>query len=122
MESLEKLKSDLLAELKKANVELAPNVGVDIYNDRIHLYPVDENGESIFGSVITITATQFDSLLKTIRKPKISFGTTGSFNPESIGDYWRSIHAASILKNWDVVVEIVNLFCNEYLIILDSVS
>lgn len=122
MELLEKLKSDLLAELKKANVELAPNVGVDIYNDRIHLYNVDENGKSIFGSVITITATQFDSLLKFIRKPKISFGTTGSFNPESIGDYWRTIQAASILKNWDVVVEIVNLFCNEYLKILDSVS
>lgn len=120
--TLEKLNYDILVELKKANVELSPNSKANVYSDRIYLFVVDDNGESIFGSSLDVTATKLDKLLNIIKKSKISFGTTGSFDPNSLGDYWRTIHAASILKNWDAVIEIVNLFCDEYNKILNSVS
>lgn len=45
---------------------------------------------------------------------QINFGTSGSFNPEDENSYWRIIHAASCLKNWEIVCEIVNDFCEKH--------
>jgi hypothetical protein len=45
---------------------------------------------------------------------KINFGCSGSFTPNERESYWRTIHAASILKNWKTVSEIVNTHCKMY--------
>ena len=45
---------------------------------------------------------------------KIYFGSSGSFNPTVRESYWRTIHAASILKRWELATKIINLHCNMY--------
>lgn len=45
------------------------------------------------------------------RDNEINFGTSGVFTPKNQAPYWRTLHAASILKNWKVVCKIVNTHC-----------
>lgn len=44
---------------------------------------------------------------------KINFGSSGSFTPDA-PEYWRTIHAAIILQNWDEFVKLVNQCCQKY--------
>lgn len=39
----------------------------------------------------------------------INFGTRGSFTPSDIASYWRTIHAALILENWEQVSRVVKI-------------
>lgn len=44
---------------------------------------------------------------------KINFGSSGSFTP-STPEYWRTIHAAIILQNWDKFTALVNRYCQKW--------
>jgi hypothetical protein len=45
---------------------------------------------------------------------EINYGSYGSFAPANKESYWRTIHAAAVLKNWDAVCELVNEHCEAY--------
>ena len=109
---ISELKTNFLNELRNANVELAPNVDVYINSDRINIFIVGDEGKSFFASDVTLNPDCVDFFGNT--EAKINFGSSGGFNPTNIGSYWRSIHAASLLKNWDAVVPIVNKYCKIY--------
>lgn len=44
----------------------------------------------------------------------ISYSASFGFTPNDKEQYWITIHAASILKNWDKVCETVNEHCKRY--------
>lgn len=49
---------------------------------------------------------------------EINFGTSGSFTPSNRESFWRTIHAASVLKNWEKVCEIVDKYCEMYKVLI----
>jgi hypothetical protein len=55
-------------------------------------------------------ASTFDWYLK----DGINVGTSGTFNPSNADSYWRTIHAASILKNYDKLQVIAKKYCKLY--------
>jgi hypothetical protein len=52
----------------------------------------------------------------------INFGSSGSFDKNNKGSYWRTIHAASLLKNWDKVVELVTTYCEKYKALMNLIE
>jgi hypothetical protein len=76
-------------------------------------------GMSAFGSEITISRSQ--SINDKIEKKDsfkydISYGSSGNFDPskKDIG-YLKTIHAASLIKNWDTVIQLMNAWCDCYI-------
>lgn len=62
-----------------------------------------------FGSEITISAT---NSRRTKSSPaEINFGSTGSFTPQDSSPYWRTIHASIILQNWELIIPIIDKYC-----------
>lgn len=53
---------------------------------------------------------------------KINFGASGSFTPNNEASYWRTIHAANILLNWDKACVIVNSHCKKYRDFISKIS
>jgi hypothetical protein len=49
----------------------------------------------------------------------INAGSSGIFNPSNADSYWHTIHAASILKNYDKLHKIAEKYCNVYNMELD---
>ncbi|HRH53294.1 MAG TPA: hypothetical protein PLN38_08220 [Chitinophagales bacterium] len=48
------------------------------------------------------------------RKNEINFGASGNFTPNDTSCYWRTIHAAEILKQWDLACKLINQHCKAY--------
>ena len=44
----------------------------------------------------------------------INFGTSGKFTPENKISYWKTITAASMLKNWEFIVRETLHYCDLY--------
>lgn len=55
-----------------------------------------------------------NNLLIGERENEINICGSGNFDPSVKEGYWRTIHAAEILKNWEVVCAIVNTHCKMY--------
>ena len=66
-----------------------------------------------FASDIQLYAAEPDSIFGR-KENEINFGSSGSFSPEREESYWRTVHAASILKNWILACDIVNTHCKMY--------
>ena len=48
------------------------------------------------------------------REVEMNHGISDSYTPANRSSYWRTIHAASILKNWDKLVPLVDKCCTAY--------
>ena len=66
-----------------------------------------------FASEISLYAAEQNSTFRR-RENEINFGSSGCFTPEVRASYWRTVHAASILKKWTTVTEIINDHCAMY--------
>lgn len=66
-----------------------------------------------FASEISLYAADADAMFGR-KENEINFGSSGSFTPEQRESYWRTVHAASIIKNWKVATEIINEHCKAY--------
>jgi hypothetical protein len=51
----------------------------------------------------------------------MNFSISCSLNPSDKENYWKVIHAATILKNWDKFVEITNKYHKQHLELLDKI-
>lgn len=103
--------NNFVQDLRKIGVELADNVNTIIGERSIEL------GIGNVGNFYTSSISLYPetiSLTGKIEKNRINFGSSGSFTPEDNNEYWRTIHAASILKNWNKVSELINKYCSEY--------
>jgi hypothetical protein len=48
------------------------------------------------------------------RENSINFGTSGNFTANDKACYWRTIHAAEILKQWEFACKLINQHCKAY--------
>lgn len=48
------------------------------------------------------------------KEASINFGSSGKFNPTVKASYWRTIHAAALLKKWNVTTALLSKYCNLY--------
>ena len=110
IEALKELTNNCRNDLKKIGLELCPTARIIINVNNIAI----SNGtpDSSF-SDITLHFSN-DSIISKNNKNTINFGYSGQFSPKDIGPFWKTIHAASILKNWDATCKIVNEYCQKY--------
>jgi hypothetical protein len=104
---------DFLEQLRAAGIELAPNVGFEVSDWGVNLFLIDKEDKRVFASQIDIQA--YRETILGIDKNQISIGGSGAFTPDSSpACYWRTIHAASILKNWEEACRIINNECRTF--------
>lgn len=120
-EAIKQIENSFLMTMKGNGVELSDDAvcrinqrSIEIGISAVGKYA--ENGyQMAFTSSIELYSKSYDNVLGFGRKEnEINFGSSGSFNPSERESYWRTIHAASVLKNWQVVSEIVNTHCKMY--------
>ena len=108
--------TQLVEDCKKAFL----NAGIELYrpvitigSSSLEISVAPENPksefETLFASDITFYSSPFYE-----REPEINFGSSGSFTPENKASYWRTIHAANILKNWEKACEIFKMYCKKH--------
>lgn len=103
------VRAAMLDHLKEAGIKLPIHTNTEIGTASITIGMQDtDKGQMAFGSEVTIYVP-IDKFLE-YEKIRISFGSCGSFDPSNKASTSRVILAASILENWDKVVEILKKF------------
>ena len=102
--AIEKIEQSFINSLREIGVELSEEATCAIMSNCIDLCH-----QNLGMSQVTIWVKKENYI-----KNAINFGSSGTFTPEDKEPYWRTIHAASILKNWDKVCETVNEHCKKY--------
>ena len=125
--ALENINKSFIKSLRDKGLEIC-DTAVCMVGDRSIELGIEPDAESkakgckiIRGSIVEIYAKDTNSISDR-EKTKINFATSGCFEPSEIIPYWRTIHAASILKNWAVVSDIVQSHCQMYRDLLNKVS
>jgi len=120
-ETIKQIENSFLIIMKRNGIELSDDAVCRINQSSIELgisaigKYAEKGYKMAFASAIELYAKSYDDELGFGRKENgINFGSSGSFNPSERESYWRTIHAASVLKNWQVVSEIVNTHCKMY--------
>lgn len=81
----------------------------------------DYFGMAAFGSEVTIYDKQDNVLCE--RAAEMNYGSMGVFNPKSSpASYWRTIHAAALLRDWAFTEKMVNVYCREYKELLSAID
>ncbi len=116
---IEKIENSFLITLKGNGFDVSPDAVCRINKSSIVLgiaatgdY-MDKGFKMAFASDIQLYASEPDNIFGR-KKNEINFGSSGGFTPEVKESYWRTIHAASLLKNWDMACEIINAHCKMY--------
>lgn len=120
-EAIKQIESSFLNTMKDNGIEISDDAVCRINQNSIELgisaigKYAEKGYQMAFASAIELYSKSYDDELCFGRKEnEINFGSSGSFNPSERESYWRTIHAASVLKNWAVVSEIVNTHCKMY--------
>ena len=111
LETLTELTNNCLNDLREIGLELCPTARVIINVTNIAI--TDGNSNSSSFSDITLHSSN-NSFISKNNKNTINFGSSGEFSPKDDNPFWRTIHAASILKNWEATCKIVNEYCQKY--------
>lgn len=98
-----------IVSLRNKGLSLADNAVAAIYGDRIDL-ALKGDGEyrTMFASEVTIYVPHKN------QEAKIAYGSSGSFDLKNKASYWRTLHAAEVLKKWDIVIWESSLYCLIY--------
>ena len=110
---IQKIEKSFLESLRKITNDIAPHVVCSINSDYIELAIPDESGRVAFASEVQVYSRTVRNW-GVLRDNRIHYGSSGVFKPINPAPYWRTIHAAAILKNWTSVCEIVNEHCKQY--------
>ena len=105
--AIEEIEQSFIKSLRKIGVELSDYVCVQMSNHGVYI-------QSNPSSFLEVTIY--------INECRINFGSSGSFTPGNKEAYWRTIHAASVLKNWDKVCEAVNEHCKMYSELVEEIN
>lgn len=116
---IEKLENSFLKTLKSNGFDVAPDAVCRINKNSIELGIAATGAymykgfKMAFASDITLYAAEPDNIFGR-KENEINFGSSGCFTPDVKESYWRTIHAASLLKNWDIACDIINTHCKMY--------
>lgn len=107
--AIEEIETSFIQSIREIGVELSEDVYCATYTQAIQiaLKATGERKDNGF-------KTAFASEILLYKDKGMDFGSSGAITPENKEAYWRTIHAASILKNWDKVCEAVNEHCKRY--------
>ena len=114
------LESECLNEFINSGLEICPFAVLRLSERNVEIGIIENDkstsyyGHMAFASNIDITAREEENVLFGTRENQINFGSSGSFTPSCKESYWRTIHAATIIKNWDKACKIVNEYCAKY--------
>src|SRR5690606_21072246 len=115
---IEKLENSFLAALRANGFDVAPDAVCQINKNSIELgiaatgTYMDRGFKMAFASDISLYAAEPDSICR--KENELNIGSSGCFTPHVKESYWRTIHAASLLKNWALASDIVNTYCKRY--------
>lgn len=119
IEKIKILENSFLQELRSKGFDIADDAVCSIKKSYIKLgisasEVYSEKGwKMAFASEVTLYAVNKEDNFRK-RENEINFGTTGCFSPDVKVSYWRTIHAATVLKNWELACSIINDYCKEY--------
>jgi hypothetical protein len=110
-----KIEEAFITALRSKGVELSDEATCRVYQDSIQLgiaakgKYAEKGYRMAFGSIITLYVIKHDAERGDVNKEnKMYYGTFGAFTPSDKESYWRTMHAAAVLSNWEIVSEIVN--------------
>lgn len=113
------IENSFLISLRGNSFDVCPDAVCKISRNSIELgiaatgSYMDKGFKMAFASDIQLYSAEPDSIFGR-KENEINFGSSGSFSPEREESYWRTVHAASILKNWAMASEIINTHCKMY--------
>lgn len=113
------IENSFLITLRGNSFEVCPNAVCRVNRNSIELgiaetgAHMDKGYKVAFASEISLYAAEPDSIFGR-KENEINFGSSGTFDTSVPESYWRTIHAASFLKNWAMACEIVNTHCKMY--------
>jgi hypothetical protein len=121
LEAIRQIEEGFLTALRKNGVELSDEAVCRVSLDTIEL-GISATGKDAekgymmaFASAIKLYPINYLEGHRIGRgENKMNFGVTSAFSPSDRECYWRTIHAASVLKNWEIVSEIVNKYVKMY--------
>ena len=104
---------DFLTSLRTNGFEISDEAICNVNDTTVILGIKNSEGTIAFGSDIKLYKSQDFSFFEG-KENEISISSCGSFTPTVIESYWKIIHSASLLKNWEVCCTIVNNSCKRY--------
>lgn len=113
--TVESLENEFMTSLRRLGLQIAPEATCHFVSYSIELGIKGENEPHNWpkqGSEIVLFACTPATPQR--RRNEISFYASGCFTPDEKENFWRCVHAAEILKNWDAVVELVNRYTTLY--------
>lgn len=110
------LNKEFCIELQKScNNQLHPTKLIsDVRPNYIYIHLLSITGNIMPYSSVFIYKKKDDSNDILINYNTVHHIDGGSFTPSDEAKYWKTIHAATILQNWDKVKPVVKEFCNKY--------
>lgn len=109
-QAIEEIETSFIQSLREIGVELSETARCEVRENTIGLF-YDKDW------FVEVALRK-----KRNEQNTINYGSTGSFTPKDQREYWRTIHAASILKNWDKVCEAVNEHCKRYSDLVEEIQ
>jgi hypothetical protein len=115
---MQSIENSFITSLKLNNFDIAPDAICTVSKNAVELgiaATEKEKGFKIaFASEIYLYSAKPNDHFFGRKSNEINFSSSGSFDPTIKQSYWRTVHAASILKNWGMACEIVNSHCKLY--------
>ena len=108
MKEINVIKEQTLSKLKDLGIDIQ-NIDVRVSQHVVEIGAVDGEGNFEFSGVVTYYASEDNILGK--RDAEINFASSGSFNTSNKAATTRTILAASLLNNWDAVVNVLDSAC-----------
>jgi hypothetical protein len=100
------LENSLITDLKK-KLNMSDNAICLIHRTSLIICTNIKDDKRIdFGSEVNLYRRNDDDTLYQKEESRIDYGSSGSFSPSNKASYWRTIHAAEILKEWDYFIEV----------------
>lgn len=116
-QAIEEIENSFINSLREIGVELSNEVYCAVYTKAIQI-ALKATGERKNNGF----KTAFASEILLYKNQGMAFGSSGALTPKNKEAYWRTIHAASILKNWEKVCEAVNEHCQRYSELVNQIN
>lgn len=103
---IQELNKAFITECRKCGLELSDNAICTISANYVRVFVLAENGSLIFNSEVSFYVEN--------NAVSMSVASSSDFTPEHQGSFWKTIHAANFLQQWQVTIEIVQSFTERY--------
>lgn len=116
MDKSKKLSSELRERLLSLKIGFSPYLEVIVRDINVQI-GIKANPEQAKKGYVFAWGSDIDVYIH-IRKntsSEINFGCTGAFTPyDNKAAYWRTIHAAIVLQNWETVMALCAEYAEKY--------